>query len=250
MSEVDVERLVALEGAVNFRDLGGYVTAEGQRTRWRVLFRADGLSELTEGDLEMMRSLGIRTVVDLRSPEEVERGRFDVQAHPVDFHHFPFIKRLPDVETWEQTPGLLGSQYKEMADEAGAQITGVLEVLAAPEARPAVFHCTAGKDRTGLLSAVLLLALGVDEATVIGDYALSGAAMDRLRAKLMAKYPDGKDTIANLDEPFNADPQQMVSLIEHLHEKYGSVPAYLAHIGVTDELVASLRAALLEPLEG
>ncbi|HEY1826810.1 MAG TPA: tyrosine-protein phosphatase [Acidimicrobiales bacterium] len=247
MTDTDVERLIALEGAVNFRDLGGYIGAEGLRTRWRVLFRADGLGELTERDFETMRALGIRTVVDLRSPEEVERSRFDTEAHPVDFHHFPFIKQLPDVETWEQTPGLLGSQYIEMADEAGAQIVGVLEILAGTEARPAVFHCTAGKDRTGLLSAILLLILGVDEVTVIGDYALSGAAMDRLRAKLIAKYPDGKDTIINLDEPFNADPAQMVTLIEHLHEKYGSIAAYLAHIGVTDSLVAALRAALLEP---
>lgn len=250
MSELETERLIALEGAVNFRDLGGYVAADGRRTKWRVLFRADGLGELSVADLEIMRSLGIKTVMDLRSHDEVERGRFDVEAHPVDFFHFPFIKRLPDVETWEQTPGLLVSQYKEMADDVGAQIVGVLEVLAAPEARPAVFHCTAGKDRTGLLSAILLLLLGVDEATVIGDYALSGAAMDRLRAKLMAKFPQGADTIATLDAPFNADPQQMVGLLEHLHDAYGSIESYLAAIGVTEALTTSLRDALLEPLEG
>src|ERR1700679_3913674 len=88
---VSVERLISLEGAVNFRDLGGYTTPDGQRTRWRVLFRADGLGELTEADLEIMRQLGIATVVDLRSGDEVEQSRFDVEAHPVTFHHFPFI---------------------------------------------------------------------------------------------------------------------------------------------------------------
>ena len=90
-----IDRLIALEGAVNFRDLGGYTTVDGQRTRWRVLFRADGLGELTEADLATMRELGIRTVVDLRSGDEVEQSRFDVEAHPVTFHHFPFIKALP-----------------------------------------------------------------------------------------------------------------------------------------------------------
>ncbi|HEY1830523.1 MAG TPA: tyrosine-protein phosphatase [Acidimicrobiales bacterium] len=245
--EVGADRLIALEGAVNFRDLGGYVTGDGLRTKWRVLFRADGLGDLTASDLTVLRALGIRTVVDLRSFDEVERSRFDVEAHPVDFHHYPFIKTLPDVATWEQAPGLLAEQYKEMADDAGDQIVRVLAVLAGAEARPAVFHCTAGKDRTGLLSAVLLLALGVDEETVVADYALSGAAMDRLRAKLMAKYPDGKDAIARLDEPFNADPAHMVGLLEHLHRVYGSIEAYLSHIGLDASLRDALRSALLEP---
>ena len=187
-----VERLIALEGAVNFRDLGGYATEDGQRTRWRVLFRADGLSELTGTDLAVMRQLGIRTVVDLRSGQEVEQSRFDVEAHPVTFHHFPFIKALPNAEDFERAPGFLGTQYTEMLDDATPQIVGALSALAAPDARPAVFHCTAGKDRTGLLSALVLSLLGVPEETVVADYALSGAAMARLRAKLIDKYPDGK----------------------------------------------------------
>jgi protein-tyrosine phosphatase len=237
-----------LEGAVNFRDLGGYATQNGQRTRWRVLFRADGLGELTEGDLGVIRELGIRTVIDLRSGYEVEQGRFDLQAHPADFHHFPFIDALPNADEWHMRPGLLGTQYKEMLDEAGAQMLAALEVLAGSEACPAVFHCTAGKDRTGLLSAILLLLLGVPEDTVVADYALSGEAMQRLRAKLVIKYPDGKDMIEGIDEVFSADPANMVALLAYLRERYGTLEAYAAHIGVRDELLARLRAALLEPL--
>jgi protein-tyrosine phosphatase len=244
---VSVERLIALEGAVNFRDLGGYSTADGQRTRWRVLFRADGLGELTGPDLEVLRQLGIRTVVDLRSGSEVERGRFDVDAHPVDFHHFPFIDVLPNVEEFDRKPGLLGTQYKEMLDEAGAQIVGALTVLAGVEARPAVFHCTAGKDRTGLLSAIVLSLLGVPQYTVVADYALSDAAMQRLRAKLMVLYPDGKDVISEIDEVFSANPANMVELFEHLRARYGTVEQYAAHIGVSDEVVSALRMGLLEP---
>jgi protein-tyrosine phosphatase len=247
---VSLERTIALEGAVNFRDLGGYPTADGQRTRWRVLFRADGLGELTEPDLGVMRALGIRTVVDLRSGYEVERSRFNVDAHPVDFHHFPFIDALPDVEEWDRRPGLLGAQYKEMLDDAGPQIVGALTVLAGPDARPAVFHCTAGKDRTGLLSAIVLSLLGVDEETVVADYALSGEAMERLRAKLILKYPDGRDVIADIDEVFSADPANMVGLFAYLRERYGSIADYAAHIGIGAELVARLRVALLEPDAG
>jgi protein-tyrosine phosphatase len=241
------ERVIALEGAVNFRDLGGYATVDGRQTRWRVLFRADGLSELSPTDFAVMRDLGIRTVVDLRSGYEVEQSRFDVAAHPADFHHFPFIDQLPDVETWDRQPGLLGAQYKEMLDDAAPQIISALGVLAAPEAQPAVFHCTAGKDRTGLLSALVLSLLGVPEETVVADYALSGEAMERLRAKLILKYPDGKDVIADIDEVFSAKPDNMVELLRYLRERYGSVIEYAATVGVPDALVDRLRQTLLEP---
>ena len=242
-----MERLIALEGAVNFRDLGGYATLDGRRTRWRVLFRADGLSELSQTDFSVMRELGIRTVVDLRSGHEVEQSRFDVEAHPVDFHHFPFIDQLPDVEQWDRRPGLLGAQYKEMLVDAAPQIIGALEVLTAPDSRPAVFHCTAGKDRTGLLSALVLSLLGVPEETVVADYALSGEAMERLRAKLVVKYPDSKDTISDIDEVFSANPANMVDLFAYLRERYGSVTEYAATVGVPDAVVARLREELLEP---
>ncbi len=94
-------------------------------------------------------------------------------------------------------------------------------MLAAPDALPAVFHCTAGKDRTGVLSAIVLSLLGVDEPTVVADYALSGAAMERLRAKLILKYPDGRDMIENIDEVFSAEPAQMEQLLDHLRRPYG-----------------------------
>ncbi len=243
-----LDRMIALEGAVNFRDLGGYAAGDGMRTRWRTLFRADGLGDLTGTDLAVLRQLGIRTVIDLRSGSELERGRFDVAAHAVAFHHFPFIDELPDAQDFDRRPGLLGTQYLEIVRDAGSQILAALDVLAAPGALPAVFHCTAGKDRTGVLSAVVLSLLGVDEPTVVADYALSGAAMLRLRAKLIAKYPEGRETLENIDEVFSADPAQMEQLLDHVQEQYGSVGAYIEGLGAGPGLVQSLRAALLEPM--
>lgn len=242
-----LDRLITLEGAVNFRDLGGYATVDGRRTRWRMLFRADGLGELTAPDLAVLRELGIRTVIDLRSGHEVEQSRFDTEAHPVEFHHYPFIDALPDAEDFERAPGFLGTQYKEMLDDAAPQIVGALTALAAPAARPAVFHCTAGKDRTGLLSALVLSILGVPEETVVADYALSGEAMARLRAKLMQKYPDGKDVIAAADAVFSADPANMVELFAHLRSRYGTVSDYAAKVGVPDDVIVRLRQSMLEP---
>src|SRR3954447_3221274 len=84
-------RLVPLEAVHNFRDLGGYPTADGRTTRWRVLFRADALDRLTPADLDQLRPLGLRPVLDLRSPAELALGRFPVEDHPVSFHHLPVV---------------------------------------------------------------------------------------------------------------------------------------------------------------
>lgn len=241
------DRIIELEGAVNFRDLGGYATVDGQRTRWRVLFRADGLGELTEADLDVVRQLRIRTVIDLRTGHELEQSRFNVEAHPVEFHHFPFIRSLINPEDFEQAPGFLGTQYQQMLEEAAPQIAGALTALAAPGARPAVFHCTAGKDRTGLLSAIVLSLLGVPEDTVVADYALSGAAMTRLRTKLLIKFPDGQLLVdADADALFSADPANMVALFAHLKGRYGTMAEYVSSIGVPDHLVDSLRREMVD----
>lgn len=123
---MSIDRIIDLEGAVNFRDLGGYATVDGQRTRWRVLFRADGLGELTDADLEVLRQLRIRTVIDLRTGHELEQSRFDVEAHPVEFHHFPFIQSLINPDDFEQAPGFLGTQYQRMLEDAAPQIAGAV----------------------------------------------------------------------------------------------------------------------------
>ena len=163
------------------------------------------------------------------------------------FHHIPFIETLPDPEEFDRRPDLLDAQYLEMLDNSGHQIRAALEVLAAPGTMPAVFHCTAGKDRTGLLSAILLSLLGVDEETVVADYALSGEAMGRLREKIVRKYPESETLLNSLDEVFSAHPTKMQNLLAYLRQHYGSVEEYASGIGAGPEVVAALRASLLEP---
>ncbi len=241
------ERHIALSGAVNFRDLGGYATGDGRRTRWRTLFRADGLSSLEPADLEVIRNLGITTVIDLRTSAEVERGRFPVDEVPVGFHHLPLLDEVPDPDAFEVTPGMLAAQYREIARDAGAEIARALTIVATRHAHPVVVHCAAGKDRTGVLTAVLLGLLGVPEDTIVADYALSARAMGALRRKLIARYPEGEDVINRADELFSAAPSNISNLLADLDAHYGSMAAYGESIGVGPDTVAELRDILLEP---
>ena len=146
----------------------------------------------------------------------------------MSFHHLPLIGRLPDAEQFERQPGFLGSQYLEMVDLAGDQILAALAVLAEPEALPAVVHCTAGKDRTGVLCALVLSLVGVDEPTVVADYAISAQAMEVLRARLFDRHPELRAAFEEVDEVFSADPAQMERLLDHLRSRYGSVESYVA----------------------
>lgn len=239
-------RHVALEGAVNFRDLGGYPAAGGRRTRWRTLFRADGLSRLTDPDRAAVRRLGVATVIDLRSTLELSTGRFPVEELAVGFHHLPLLDQLPDPDRFQAAPGILAAHYEEIARDGATQIAKALAVVADRGAHPVVVHCTAGKDRTGVLVAVLLSLLGVDDEVVVEDYALSALAMGALRQRLLDRHPELADVIAQADALFAAEPETMAGLLATLRAEHGSIEAYAAAAGAGPEVVAGLRDALLE----
>lgn len=240
------ERHIALEGSVNFRDLGGYPTADGRRVRWRSLFRADGLSALTAPDRARVRRLGVATVIDLRSDFEVGAGRFPVEEVPVALHHLPLVDQLPDPARFRSAPGFLAAHYEEIAHDGAAQIAKALAVIADRRAHPVVVHCTAGKDRTGVLVAVLLSLLGVEDEVVVEDYALSGRAMAVLRERLVARQPELRPFIEGADELFSAEPGNIAHLLAALRAEHGSIEAYAAGAGAGPEVVAGLRTALLE----
>lgn len=241
-----LDRHIPLEGAVNFRDLGGYGAAGGRTTRWRTLFRADGLSRLTHADRAVIRQLGVATVVDLRSTDELTRGRFPVEEIPVGFHHLPLLDQVPDPQRFEMTPGMLGAQYLDIARDAAAQIGRVLSIVAERRAHPVIVHCTAGKDRTGVLVAVLMALLGVDDETIVHDYMLSAGAMVALRQRLIERYPQGREVIERAEELFSASPANIAGLLATLRQEHGSIERYAEAAGAGPSVVAALRDVLLE----
>src|SRR6478609_2472415 len=188
------DRLVVLEAVHNFRDLGGYPTSDGRITRWRRLYRADGLQRLAGDDLDVVRALGLRTVVDLRRPEEIaERGAFPVDDHPVEYHNLSVLDVMwhdKEAPEFDDDADFLHWAYSDMLASGAATFADALKVLAAPGALPAVFHCAAGKDRTGLLAMLVLGVLGVPEDYIVADYAYTAARMIHARAWYAEHFPE------------------------------------------------------------
>jgi len=240
-------RHLRLAGTVNFRDVGGYVGVDDRAVKWETLFRADGLSHLTEPDRAAIRHLGVATVIDLRSSAEIETGSFPVDEVPVTLHHLPLIDEVADPSTFQSIPGFLANSYVEMLETAGPQILRAIEVLADPASQPAIVHCTAGKDRTGVLIALTLGLLGVNDEEIIDDYALSALGMHRLRERLIERYPDAAEAISEADLMFSAAPENMENLLEVIEDRWGSVEGYATHIGISPETIDQLRGSLLEP---
>jgi protein-tyrosine phosphatase len=247
---IPLERSVALTGVFNFRDLGGYTAQDGRTVRWRTLFRADGLDRLTPDDVEVLRPYGLRTVVDLRMAHELEeKGRFPVHNYPVTFHHLSVMDKTWDREAAlrEEMPAadFLHARYTEMLGEAGPRYADALRLLAAPDAVPAVFHCAAGKDRTGLLAMLVLGALGVGHDDIVADYAMTSATMDAFRANAV-RDPLVAAALANTPVIFfAADPAAMARVLTDLEDAHGSVRGYVRSIGVTDATLTALEGSLL-----
>ncbi len=241
------ERHIALEGAANVRDLGGYRTAEGRTIRWRTLFRADDLSRLSRPDHAVVRELGIATVIDLRSRAEVERERFPVDEIPVGFHHLPLIANLPPFDEYRDGPRWFAGHYLDIARDSGDQIARAIGIVAQPKSRPVIVHCAAGKDRTGVLVAVLLALLGIPDETIAEDYALSARAMDALLGRLLERLPGHEEEIRSVATTmFSATPANIRALLDGLRSEHGSVEGYVAAHGAGDEAVEALRAGLLD----
>ena len=238
-------RLLHSDLVFNLRDLGGYLGAGGRTIRWRTVLRGDGIHRLPASDLTAM---GVRTVLDLRTASEIsERGRAEAPA--LHWYHLPMLRTIwaPEWFTDGMTPGrFLADRYLVMLDEGAESLATALRVLANSRAMPAVFHCAAGKDRTGVVASVLLSLLGVDDDTIAGDYHLSSAGMDRMVDFIRRTYPERYEVMADQPPVFlDAPAEAMALFLADIRTRWGSVDAYAASIGAGPDVVAALRANLL-----
>jgi protein-tyrosine phosphatase len=247
--EIDLE----FESLFNVRDLGGHRTRDGAVVRERLLFRADAVHRATPADCERLAALGLRTVIDLRTTVELEaRGR--VAEHVADvWHHAPVLDEIWDPSTVRavddavhEAAAYLTERYLDMLEGGADAFVQAFDVLAAPDALPALFHCAAGKDRTGVLAALVLGTLGVDDDTIADDYAASGQSVERSREWLAQHDPQVAEVMAQLPATFGMAPREaMVDFLHELEQRHGSIAGYLTRVGVPAAHLDVLRANLV-----
>ena len=244
MSEENYSRWLSMQGCVNFRDMGGYRNREGQTVRWRRLFRSDALQDLTPADARFaIGELNIGLVVDLRNSDEAERdGLGPLPDLGADYRHFPLLEErgFPPF-TGGDVVERLSSTYQWLIHNSGPRVAEAVNAIAEAEGA-AVFHCSAGKDRTGLLAALILEVLGVDSETIASDYLLTNEALEGILRRIKVMQPHASPTTQSLA----AQPAAFQGFQETLHREYGGAESYLCRHGVSDETLERLRRNLLE----
>ncbi|WP_155373284.1 tyrosine-protein phosphatase [Catellatospora vulcania] len=247
MSEaVGSSRLVDFASPLfNFRDVGGLATTDGSRVRHGVLFRSDTLTALGEADRDAFAAFGIRTVIDLRHPVELERFGRAPDWCCEQWHNVPLNNPVWRAEDYSAEAGVVAfllARYHETAELAAADIARAIELIATGQA-PTVVHCWGGRDRTGVVIALVLELAGVSDADIAADYELTEQGMARYLAWQRRNKPD-KEPL----QPYLASTpaEVMRRFLVELRERHGSVAAYLTGAGLPEESIAALRSRLRE----
>lgn len=239
------EKHLPMKGAYNLRDLGGYETADGHRTKWGKLFRSDGLDSLENKDIEYLASIPILTIVDLRTDEESAKEpdkKIPTTIKKYHYHVEPDILREID-SLYLAKESVLNKEMTEMykvfvTDKEVINTYKKLFALLQDEKNsPLLFHCTSGKDRTGIGAAFTLFALGVDEKTIMEDYLLSNIYLVERYGDKASKHPNLKPVLGVKEKFLNA-------AIQQIKKDHGSVNNYLEK--VLDVDIQAFRKKYLE----
>lgn len=230
----------ALEGLINFRDLGGLPTTGGGAVRPGRLFRSDSLAYATQADVtHLVDDLRVATVIDLRGEFEVTHlGRGAFASAPVSYVSAP----IADVSGAEDLVG----HYVAMLTEKGDVLAGTVRLLSSTSTLPAVFHCEAGCDRTGVLAAVVLSLLGVPDEAIAADYAATATAMPRIHERV-SEVVDRLGLPPRPASVLDWTPQaaMMLRMLELAKDRWGSIQDWAHTYGLKDDDLSALRAALV-----
>lgn len=242
------QRTKTVPGTYNFRSLDGLPTARG-RIRSRALYRSDGLAALDDAGRAAFTELGIRTIWDLRGPEEIQAAPSALTGLDVRIHLGALIPgALAESATRIPT---LAEMYRRILRNGGAAATGLARTIAvdAPDGAATLIHCSAGKDRTGVLTALLLDAVGVDREAITADYAVSGANLDGgwLAGMATVLAGSGVQITDEIRELALASPASaMRATLASIDAQWGGSAGYLRAHGLENEELAALTAALVD----
>ena len=253
VQETADDRRLVLAGTFNVRHVGGYRTTTGALLTDRLVWRGDALHAVDDAGRQTLTELGLRTVVDLREDGERERQPNlleGVGARVVALPLYAGARLEPGPELEAMRAGDLTGMYLRIIAGHGAQIAAAIAELAQPGALPALVHCTAGKDRTGLVVALLLSALGVSDDDVAADFALTERYLDdafvaALRATPFSATDEMPERVYR-----GADPAWMLAALAEVRERHADAANYLFEHGLDAAAFAALQDALTTPTRG
>ncbi|MFY1695251.1 MULTISPECIES: tyrosine-protein phosphatase [unclassified Solwaraspora] len=238
-------RTLAFATMFNFRDIGGYEGLDGRTVRWQRIYRADSPHRLSGDDEPMFAALGVRTVIDLRRPHEIDAFGRIRPADGLDYRHVHLVHQDWDEIPYQPEQGparYLADRYHDLTEQAADGIVTAMSLLAEAQTAPAVVHCMAGKDRTGLICAMTLSLLGVPDPVIAEDYELSTTGSAQLLAWLRTQR--GNEHL--VPEPFFCCPAEAMQMfLTELSQRHGSVEGYLRGAGLPADRIEALRAHLL-----
>lgn len=225
------EQHLPMTGGYNFRDLGGIRTTEGKYIKWGKVLRSDDLYKLTDADLNYLASIPLATIVDFRAQSEINdapdripssvRTDFLCSITPGQLNSFDLVKEL----TTEQMDSAMMDMNRLFVTDTIIinQYRAYFNLLQSEKDIPLMFHCSAGKDRTGMAAALFLYSLGVDEETILNDYLLSNTYLSDKYASLIAEYP-------RMEPLFVVKPEFLKAGIEQMKKDHGSIENYLTKV--------------------
>jgi protein-tyrosine phosphatase len=247
--EHDDARVIRLDGAFNLRDLGGFHGRTGASIRPGKVYRSDDPLHASEQDIGVLAGLGIRTVVDLRTPlERGERGTPTWDRLGVPSYACPLAEQVSPLREHGRylDSDWTASRYLLMLTGPPEPQVAMWQTLASGSDAVTLVHCLSGRDRTGVVVAVLLKLLGVDDESIIADYAMSSIGMRRMARWYDEHRPGDLDKITgNRQAMVTTAPETMHLFLERFRDRFGSAEEYATEIGVTDS-VERLRANLLD----
>ena len=249
-------RVLPWEDSSNTRDMGGYRLGDGKHLRWRALVRSETLCHLTAKGQQSLVDYGIRTVIDLRFQYELDHepnpfaARKPSTSEKVDYFHISLDRDQDMVWVEGMNPAeSMSRMYCQILESNRNHVTKVLTTIAHARPGGVVFHCFVGKDRTGLIAALILGLLGASADIIAADYEMSEPLLARRVEKILAKPNLPRDQIGLYRAQFSAYPESMMRTLAYLDEKYGGISGYLLTTDVQQEVIDRLRERLVENLD-
>jgi protein-tyrosine phosphatase len=242
-----LDRVLMLEGGSNIRDLGGYPTSDGKTTRWKTILRSGAMDQLTPIGQQGLLDYGVKHIVDLREAWEAEKfPNVFMKSSLINYSNCPLIgseSTNRDIESLSS----LSAMYIHMLEQCQSQIKIILETIATQlESGCVLFQCWAGKDRTGIIAALLLSNARLPADIIANEYSVSHILLtERIQEWRSNALSSGRD-MQRFEEDVSSRPETMLEILHYIEHHVGGIETYMRSIGLADEKITSLRTLMVE----